>query len=295
MDTKQSKNELLRPDHELPAPHDMQLDPGYDDELPSGASAPKSSGGKRSFPLWIFPLIAFLLVALAGGMYFLGQQKSNQQPVAQTNIPTPTVTPTPDPMAGWKTFTNETKGYSLKYPASLDVINWDKYEDKGTSVAFCDCPPGGKDSGAIIWSMTIEILPLSKYKTIENYISSSYKLALKDILLQPTTVATIPAKRMKLDKELPYSAYSVPTDNIYFIKDNSIYSIIRSVPEITDDDFEKMLQSFKFSESSSASSSAPNSQITETQTMCTMDAKICPDGSSVSRTGPKCEFAACPQ
>ena len=28
--------------------------------------------------------------------------------------------------------------------------------------------------------------------------------------------------------------------------------------------------------------------------MCTMDAKLCPDGSSVGRTGPDCEFAPCP-
>jgi len=27
---------------------------------------------------------------------------------------------------------------------------------------------------------------------------------------------------------------------------------------------------------------------------CTMEAKVCPDGTSVGRTGPKCEFAACP-
>ena len=29
--------------------------------------------------------------------------------------------------------------------------------------------------------------------------------------------------------------------------------------------------------------------------MCTMEAKICPDGSAVGRTGPNCEFAACPE
>lgn len=28
--------------------------------------------------------------------------------------------------------------------------------------------------------------------------------------------------------------------------------------------------------------------------ICTMEAKICPDGSSVGRTGPSCEFATCP-
>lgn len=30
------------------------------------------------------------------------------------------------------------------------------------------------------------------------------------------------------------------------------------------------------------------------QVVCTMDAKLCPDGSYVGRTGPKCEFAPCP-
>ena len=28
---------------------------------------------------------------------------------------------------------------------------------------------------------------------------------------------------------------------------------------------------------------------------CTLDAKICADGSSVGRTGPNCEFANCPE
>jgi hypothetical protein len=32
----------------------------------------------------------------------------------------------------------------------------------------------------------------------------------------------------------------------------------------------------------------------EQPTVCTLEAKICPDGSSVGRTGPNCEFAACP-
>lgn len=30
------------------------------------------------------------------------------------------------------------------------------------------------------------------------------------------------------------------------------------------------------------------------EVFCTMDAKVCSDGSSVGRTGPDCEFAPCP-
>lgn len=33
---------------------------------------------------------------------------------------------------------------------------------------------------------------------------------------------------------------------------------------------------------------------TNINTACTMEAKICPDGSVVGRSGPKCEFTACP-
>jgi hypothetical protein len=34
--------------------------------------------------------------------------------------------------------------------------------------------------------------------------------------------------------------------------------------------------------------------IPPTQQACTMEAKICPDGSAVGRTGPNCEFSPCP-
>ena len=36
------------------------------------------------------------------------------------------------------------------------------------------------------------------------------------------------------------------------------------------------------------------SQFVQPGTACTLEAKLCPDGSSVGRTGPNCEFAACP-
>jgi len=36
------------------------------------------------------------------------------------------------------------------------------------------------------------------------------------------------------------------------------------------------------------------SKNSQKQVVCTEEANICPDGSSVGRTGPNCEFAACP-
>ena len=42
-----------------------------------------------------------------------------------------------------------------------------------------------------------------------------------------------------------------------------------------------------------APSVPPGPGITEPRA-CTQEAKLCPDGSAVGRTGPNCEFAPCP-
>jgi len=39
----------------------------------------------------------------------------------------------------------------------------------------------------------------------------------------------------------------------------------------------------------------PTSSPSSEPVVCTMEAKICPDGTQVGRTGPNCEFAPCPQ
>ena len=38
----------------------------------------------------------------------------------------------------------------------------------------------------------------------------------------------------------------------------------------------------------------PDGPMPPDMTACPMDAKLCPDGSAVGRTGPACEFAPCP-
>ncbi|SFE98323.1 hypothetical protein SAMN02745121_06366 [Nannocystis exedens] len=41
-------------------------------------------------------------------------------------------------------------------------------------------------------------------------------------------------------------------------------------------------------------SNPPPADNPDGQKACTMEAKLCPDGSAVGRTGPNCEFAPCP-
>jgi len=51
---------------------------------------------------------------------------------------------------------------------------------------------------------------------------------------------------------------------------------------------DEVLSTFKFTNATGSAVSTPAA------VACTLEAKICPDGSSVGRTGPNCEFAPCP-
>lgn len=59
--------------------------------------------------------------------------------------------------------------------------------------------------------------------------------------------------------------------------------------------FDQILSTFTFSETSPLLTPEISPTVSQEQVFCTMDAKLCPDGSSVGRSGPNCEFAACPQ
>jgi nitrosocyanin len=51
---------------------------------------------------------------------------------------------------------------------------------------------------------------------------------------------------------------------------------------------------FPTGNSSGSESINPNAENPNEPVACTLDAKVCPDGSSVGRVAPDCEFAACP-
>ncbi|HCR35906.1 hypothetical protein A2130_00070 [Candidatus Woesebacteria bacterium GWC2_33_12] len=66
-----------------------------------------------------------------------------------------------------------------------------------------------------------------------------------------------------------------------YIKKDYIFLIENSLNKTGDNNvFDQILSTFKFTGSEPVS--------------CTKEVKLCPDGSTVSRTGPNCEFAPCP-
>ena len=72
------------------------------------------------------------------------------------------------------------------------------------------------------------------------------------------------------------------------VKNNKVYLFHLDATQYQNvtDFYNQILSTFKFLEPVANSSPLP--------VACKMDAKICPDGTAVGKTGPKCKFAPCP-
>ena len=92
---------------------------------PTITSQPKAS----KLPIILLALIS--LLSLSGLVYFYLQTKSLKQQTASQPSPTPITSINPsvkpsqttDPTTNWKTYTNSSSNYTIKYPASWNIVN----------------------------------------------------------------------------------------------------------------------------------------------------------------------------
>lgn len=279
----QEKKPILDPERELPEPHDMSLEAGYGAELPAGTT----SGKNRSFPMWLFPLLALLIVLLAGGMYLLNMQKETTKadPPIQ---PTPTVSPTPDPVIGWKLFTSASQDFSFKYPSALS--GYLQESKKGVVISY----PGASDMN--LFAVDVYQTDLSPEAWWEKQGKKNYSW------LYNTAVNSVALSGSNRDDELKgieiigqrktEGGATLSASLKIFPHNHSLYVITNNTDHYTNDiQATLILSTFRFITATPVFSPAASGS----GTMCTMDAKLCPDGSSVGRTGPNCEFAACPK
>jgi len=128
-----------------------------------------------------------LLLAVAGGAYYFGTQKSqapvtsSPSPIAQVSLlptPIPDETANPDSIgANWKTYTNTSYKYSIQYPRDWELL---KSSDLGASFR-----PIGKENNFPYGAVRIEV----RDKTIKDEI-----LSLKEYLEQVVGDETSPSR-----------------------------------------------------------------------------------------------------
>ncbi|MBI3984998.1 MAG: hypothetical protein HY344_03610 [Candidatus Levybacteria bacterium] len=241
-------------------------------------------------------LVVFLLVIVGAGAFVFGRNNlsQNQEPV----VPSPTQTivqesPTPTPDTSetkdWKTYLNSQSQWEMKYPVDLTAEKREASQigptGIGDTVVFYKLGKS-QSTGTEFYdgiSITVGVSKKSEDITLEAFADEQTKP-------NPEVGSTrTPVKKISINGLTGVETYITSFGNSRTVyleypgkKDRTYYiSIVSEGPDKAayDKTAEMMLQTFK---------SIGN------QTVCTQEAKLCPDGSYVGRTGPNCEFATCP-
>ncbi len=257
--------------------------------------------------LWVFLALFFVAgsiwaVTWEYGMKYGGKSQNIQTAGVQAVVPTPV----PDPTLNWKTYTDTANGYLIKYPSE-----WFLQE--------CPTDPecAKEDTSVYFWTIDKKNPPPSSgvphYAWISYFPNPDGK-EFTDVATQNVTAAIKAAFTFReevINNQTVYRTTSLPSENgtewVFFKKSTGDYIAVGFTPSEANasaeenvkqehmkfyDEFNAMLKTFQFVENISVT---PSTTPSGEGVACTLEAKQCPDGSYVSRSGPTCEFAACPQ
>lgn len=217
---------------------------------------------------FVVPLVIAIvaLLAIGGGTYVY--VKNNKEKVDKVEE-----IENQDQTADWKTYTNGKYGFEFKYPKNLIELDRTLMTEIG-QLFYLDL----SDISIDIWN--------TKTYTYEQLMQPPPGgIDEKTIKQESISVNNSPAVK--------YSYTYVGDDNLgvkpaqkIFIKKNGLVYIF----ECHEQKCDQILSTFKFI----TPTQGQTEQNKETDKVaCTMDAKICPDGSFVGRSGPNCEFTPC--
>ncbi len=256
--------------------------------------------------LWVFLALFFVVGSILAvnweyGMKYGGKSQNVQTAGIQAAVPTPVL----DPTATWKTYTDTANGYLIKYPSE-----WFLQE--------CPTDPTCTKDDAHVYFRTIDPNNPPPSSAIPHFAWISYYAVpdgkeLTDVLTQGASVdekSNFTLQEEMINNMTVFKTSSVPSQAdsewIFFKKNAGEYIAVAFTPSVqtASDDaalkqehenyynaFTQMIKTFQFVENISVT---PSTSPTE-GTACTLEAKQCADGSYVSRSGPTCEFAACPK
>lgn len=235
--------------------------------------------------LTVLPLITLVILSFVSAILLVVINPKAQLEKAQQQASVPTLTPTPNPTADWETYVATDSSYTIHYPSSKLVrlncpeegliLQVRTSEDKDVKVIpYESCGRDGMFDIEVHESTTKQPTPVS---------NTDYKFTSENV-----TIAGKSATKYTMEL-LPtcYGFCSQGWDELIEIEHNGkyYYFYLSSEEDLTET-FQQMLSSITFPISPPVASPSVS--------VCQLDAKICPDGSSVGRTGPNCEFAACP-
>lgn len=254
-----------------------------DPERPKGVEGqtPKDPHGITIAAMAIFILLSLAAVAF---FYYQNQQLKSMLASYQQVQVSPTPSATTDPTASWKTYTNIVMGFSVKLPPS-----WFTHKETKTLYGYStniSYPVDNSSSQDFI---------SGQQANVDIARSNNNGEDLEKIAQDKVSMPASPFSNTITNSNVGSQNAIILTDTsgngksvlINFGKYNYDISIFNPDKfEGINTTFDQVLSTFKFISPTSSPSASP--------VACTQEAKLCPNGTSVGRTGPNCEFAPCP-
>lgn len=238
---------------------------------------PKDPHGITIAAMAIFVLLALGAVAF---LYYQNQQLKTMLASYQTQT-APTPTTTTNPTASWKTYTNSTYNFSFKYPPNVFIKEGDGIN---MPLVFIDTKeiqiPAAWDHQLTPVDISVKTSSLDGAINTSIYLKSSQKKTqlpdpLKGYIFEGT-LGQAPGE----GTSYVIVVIQIPNSGrVLLVNFMANATFERSL-------FDQIISTFKFITPTSSPSASP--------VACTQEAKLCPNGTYVGRTGPNCEFAPCP-
>jgi len=295
--------------------------------IPPQAPTPQSPqpvSPTRHIPKAAIFIIVFLILCVISfvGIYIFKIISANNVVLLPT--PSPTLTPPPagGPTANWKRYKNDQYGFEFEYPTEY-------VREKNTLfVTYIEELPKSiyilsriKDEPYMVFAVIQILFDKSDFFDFNDlYDCNKNKRPGTDDPIIPCTTEQPHQIRINNKKAEETTIKLADTwDASYFIqtKEEPFIEISTGGGYVAPREvFDQILSTFKFTDSITPTcvprpaclDATPRCLIPETPDMCpskasitpqqiacTQEAKLCSDGSYVSRTGPNCEFSACPQ
>ncbi len=274
---------------------------------------PKSSNTRL---IVLFSALILIFSGATGFLYYQNQQLKSM--LATYQAPSPTPTATPDPTANWKTYTDTKYNFTFKYPNNIREVEGGVSGPTNGSpkhlASFSDPTTVMEGTDAAFDGFSVYIASINN-KTFEEYIRKEKSdRENRDVVNWDATGSSIRSMYQYSEKSwVALNGPAFPNITVYYLAlpdGKNIISFARSnkTKEFLVV-FNQVLSTFTFLDTTptcrprpACLDATPRCLIPETEDMCppkekiacTLEARLCPDGSSVGRTGPNCEFAPCP-
>ncbi|MEX2007148.1 MAG: hypothetical protein WD992_00020 [Candidatus Levyibacteriota bacterium] len=218
---------------------------------PEEPVAPPPLPPRHSSKLFIGLIVFFALLLMAGiafgAYYFSADKNSNSTKIATIVTPTPTPDPASnaaDATANWKTYTNDTFSYSLKFPDTFTVPVQTSREKSQLGVDNNMCIKNKSDNNCHI---IINVYSISTGATLQQWIDDNKLLAYGTIQTRSST-----GLKINLNGNDGFILESFNGGNNYIFQHNNDIYVLELPKNYTEEDKE-ILSTFKFIDTTNTS------------------------------------------